>query len=311
MKILFMGTPAFAVPSLCNLAESSHDVVAVITNPDRPKGRGRKTYPPPVKQAALQLDLPCLQPQSLKDSELHGVLSDFKCDLFVVVAFSVLPSKLLTIPQMGAINLHPSLLPAYRGAAPIVWALFNGEHETGATTFLLNPRVDAGDILLQEHVAIGPEETAEELEDSLAKIGGALVVKTVAALLRKDIQPYPQKAEGVSKAPKLSKEDGRLQWSRTSEVIRNNIRGANPVPGAFSTWRKDEIIKIHRARIYGGDSSGNAGTVLASDNDRGLVIATGNGALILDEVQPAGRKCMSGKSFLRGYNVKVGDQFGA
>ena len=310
MKILFMGTPDFAVPSLRLLAASRHRVVAVVTNPDRPGGRGRRTFPPAVKTAAAELGFPCLQPESVAEPELPETLSACGRDLFVVVAFSILPDELLAVPAMGAVNLHPSLLPAYRGAAPIPWTLFNGERETGVTTILLNSRVDAGDILLQQNVAVGEEETAGELEQRLAELGAVLVAATVEGLERGELQPRPQLAAGASRAPKLSREDGRLIWSQSTERVRNRIRGANPVPGAFTSWKPDRTLKIHRAHPWGMTLRCAAGTVLAADGETGLVIATGDGALVLDEVQPSGRNRMSGGDFVRGYRVRPGDRFG-
>lgn len=310
MKILFMGTPEFAVPSLRLLAASRHDVAAVVTNPDRPRGRGRRTSPPAVKAAAADLGLPCLQPQSVAEPGLPETLSACGCDLFVVVAFSILPGELLAVPPMGAVNLHPSLLPAYRGAAPIPWTLFNGEGETGVTTILLDSRVDAGDILLQKRTAVAPDETAGEMEGRLAELGAELVVATVDGLASGEVHPRPQPSAGVSRAPKLSREDGRLTWSQPTESVRNRIRGANPVPGAFTTWGRDRILKIHRAHVCEEALRGPPGTVLAADGETGLAVATGDGALVVDEIQPSGRNRMTGEAFLRGYRVQPGDRFG-
>ena len=309
MKILFMGTPEFAVPSLRHLAASRHQVVAVVTNPDRPRGRGRRTSPPAVKIAAAELGLPCLQPESVTEPGLPETLSACGCDLFVVVAFSILPGELLAVPALGVVNLHPSLLPAYRGAAPIPWTLFNGEPETGVTTILLNSRVDAGDILLQHRVPVGDDETAGELEQRLAELGAELVAATVEGLGRGQLQPRQQPKEGASRAPKLSREDGEVIWSQPTEWVRNRIRGSNPVPGAFTSWGQNRILKIHRAHPCGKPLHGPAGTVLAADGESGLVVATGNGALVVDEVQPSGRNRMSGEAFVRGYQVRPGDSF--
>ena len=306
-----MGTPEFAVPSLRLLAASRHDVVAVVTNPDRPRGRGRRTSLPAVKTAAAELGLPCLQPESVAEPGLPEILSACGCDLFVVVAFSILPDELLAVPPMGAVNLHPSLLPAYRGAAPIPWTLFNGERETGVTTILLNSRVDAGDILLQQKVAVGSDETAGELERRLAAPGAELVASTIEGLERGELHPRRQPAAGASRAPKLSREDGRLIWSQPTESLRNRIRGANPVPGAFTTWGRDRILKVHRAHPWEDALRGPAGTVLSADGETGLAIATGDGALVVDEVQPSGRNRMAGEAFVRGYQVRIGDRFGA
>lgn len=307
MRILFLGTPAFAVPSLRAVAASRHDVAAVVTNPDRAAGRGRKLRPPPVKEAALDLGLPVLQPESAKDRDLPAQLAEFEPDAFAVIAFSILPKRLLAVPRFGSVNVHPSLLPAYRGAAPIVWALFDGCAETGISTFLLNPRVDGGDILLQQRVAIGAEETAGELEARLSIDGADLLVRSLDGLEDGTITPTPQSAEGVTRAPKLSKEDGRLDWSWEAARVHSRIRGANPMPGAFTTWSGGNL-KVHRAQRDTGD--GAPGQVLQADND-GILVACGTGAVRLTEVQPEGRGRMTAGDFVRGYPLQAGDRLGA
>jgi len=312
VKVVFMGTPEFAVPSLRQVATSGHEVLAVITNPDRPSGRGRRTSAPPVKGAALELGLQVLQPTSLDANDVADELASLDADLFVVVAFSILPRRLLAIPRLGSVNLHPSLLPAYRGAAPIVWALFNGETETGVTTFLLSPRVDAGDVLLQERVAIEPEETAGELEARLREIGASLVVASLDGLDKAGLTPSPQRgAKGASRAPKLGREDGRLDWRLSTENLRNRVRGANPVPGAFTEWAGG-VLKVHRARRAEGGFRTEPGTVLfAGAKEGGLVVATSDGALQLLEVQPAGSPRMEAAAFVRGHRIEVGMVLGA
>lgn len=310
MKLVFMGTPDFAVPTLRRLAVGRHQVLAVVTNPDRPQGRGRRLAPPPVKVAAMELGLEVLQPESLEDPALAARLTSLAPDLFVVVAFSILPRHLLHLPRLGAVNLHPSLLPAYRGAAPIAWAVINGETETGLTTFLLNPRVDAGDILLQRPVPIGAEETAGELEARLRELGAELMEETLDGLERGLLQPRPQPEGTFVRAPKLSPEDGRLDWNQPAEVIRNRIRGTNPVPGAFTEWAGGRL-KVYRARICEGGHRGEPGAVLVADPRQGLVVATRDVGLLLTEVQPAGRKPMEGTAFVRGYSIAPGIRFGA
>ena len=302
-----MGTPDFAVPSLRQLAASRHTVRAVVTNPDRPAGRGRKVQPPPVKVAAQELGLPILQPESPREKGLAQQLAEFKADLFVVVAFSILPRRLLAIPTIGALNLHPSLLPAYRGAAPIIWAVINGESQTGLTTFLLSPRVDAGDILLQEKVDIAADETAGQLSARLQELGAALVVKTADGLAEERITPRPQGEHGLSRAPKLTKADGRIDWGQDAQRIYNLVRGANPYPGAFTLW-DGKPLKIHRAQTVSG--KGAPGTVLSADPHQGPTIATGDGALLLDQVQPPGKAAMSGADFVKGFPFKAGMQLG-
>jgi len=310
VRLIFMGTPDFAVPTLRRLAASDHQLLAVVTNPDRPRGRGRRPAPPPVKAVAQELGLEILQSASLEDPELEARLASYGPDLFVVVAFSILPRRLLAVPRLGAVNLHPSLLPAYRGGAPIIWAVISGEQETGITTFLLNPRVDAGDILLQRRVAIHPEETAGELDARLREMGADLMVETVDGLEQGTLQPRPQDRARATRAPKLAREDGRIDWDQPAEVIRNLIRGTNPVPGAFTEWSQG-VLKVHRTRARNTHLDGPPGTALAADPHQGLLVATRDGALLLTEVQPAGKKTMEGTAFVRGYRIEPGTRFGA
>lgn len=309
MKIVFMGTPQFAVPSLQRLATSAHEVVAVVTNPDSRQGRGRRAAPPAVKVAAVDLGLEVVQQHDLNTTDLADRLASLQPDLFAVVAFSILPAHLLAIPRCGAINLHPSLLPAYRGAAPIIWAVINGESTTGITTFYLSARVDAGDILLQEKVAIDPEETAGELETRLSAEGARLVLATVDGIANQTLTPIAQTGHALPRAPKLRKEDGRIDWNRPSETVRNHIRGANPVPGAFTEWEKGSL-KILRAQRTEGFELEAPGTVLSAGTREGLIVAAQDGGLRLERVQPAGKGIMEGAAFVRGYGVSAGVRFG-
>jgi len=302
-----MGTPRFAVPSLNALAQSRHQIIAVVTNPDRPQGRGRQLASPPVKEQALKLGLEVLQPAAVNDPALAEELTARAPDLFVVVAFSVLPRHLLAIPRLGSINLHPSLLPAYRGAAPIIWAVANGEQETGITTFQLSPRIDAGHILLQRRFAIGCDETAGELEARLCVEGATMVVETVDGLEEGRLTGRPQGTEGVSRAPKLTKEDGQIDWDQPAEQIRNLVRGMNPAPGAYTHWQ-GKTLKVHRTQH--AVDCGAPGTVLCADGRRGLTVACGKGALQLIQVQPAGKAAMEGTAFVRGYPLAAGMRLG-
>ncbi len=304
-----MGTPDFAVPSLVGVAQSGHDLVGVVTRPDRPRGRGQQMQPTDVKAAvaSLGLDVPVLQPDSLRDENFHAQLQALEPDLFAVVAFLILPRSVLAIPKLGSVNVHPSLLPKYRGAAPIQWAIINGETETGVTIFQLSPRVDAGDVLIQQKVAIGDDETAGELYERLKVQGAELLIRVVDGMSDGSVMPVPQKDGGVSRAPKLEKEDGEIDWSKGAGNIRNLIRGTNPFPGAFTLWR-DKLLKVHRATV--GTGQGEAGTVIGADGKRGLIVGTGEGVLALDEVQPAGKRRMSGADFVRGYRIEVGEKFG-
>ena len=309
MKVVFMGTPDFAVPSLVGVAQSGHDLVAVVTRPDRPRGRGQQMQPTDVKAgvASLGLGVPVLQPESLRDERFHAQLQALEPDLLAVVAFLILPRSVLAIPKLGSVNVHPSLLPKYRGAAPIQWAIINGETETGVTIFQLSPRVDAGDILIQQKVAIGDDETAGGLYERLKVKGAELLIRAIDGMADGSVIPVPQTDGGVSRAPKLEKEDGGIDWSKGAGDIRNLIRGTNPFPGAFTLWR-NKLLKVHRATVDTG--MGEAGTVIGADSKRGLIVGTGEGVLALDEVQPAGKKRMSGADFVRGYRIEVGERFG-
>tara|TARA_Y100001978_G_scaffold203390_1_gene228838 strand:+ start:2800 stop:3711 length:912 start_codon:yes stop_codon:yes gene_type:complete len=302
-----MGTPDFAVPTLERLADSRHMVVGVVTNPDRPKGRGRKLAASPVKEKAQALYLPVIQPQSVNDAQLQAELTALAPDLFIVVAFSILPKPLLAVPRIGSVNLHPSLLPAYRGAAPIVWAIANGEQETGISTFLLNPRVDAGDILMQRRIAIAPDETAGQLEARLRPLGADMVLETVDGLENGSLTSLPQDRRGVTRAPKLSKEDGRIDWSQSAVFINNRIRGFNPFPGAFTTLA-GQPVKVHRARPAEG--TGTPGQVIQANARSGLLVACGQDALSLESVQPPGRAPMETSAFLLGNPIAVGAYLG-
>ena len=282
----------------------------MVTNPDRAAGRGRRLRPPPVKTAAIDLGLPVMQPASPRDPGLAEELRSFAPDVLAVVAYSILPDRLLRVPRLGSVNVHPSLLPAYRGAAPIVWALFDGCTETGVTTFLLSRRVDAGDILLQERVAIGDDETAGDLEARLAEDGARLLVRSLDGLEEDRLQPRPQTIQGVSRAPRLSREDGRIDWGWPVRRVRNRVRGANPVPGAFTEWARG-VLKVHRAEPSGLSVDGAPpGRVLRSSPGEGVVVACADGALRLTEVQPAGRPRMSGEAFASGYPLRPGDRLG-
>ena len=302
-----MGTPDFAVPSLEWVAQSGHELVGVVTRPDKPRGRGQQMLPTEVKAAveSLALNVPILQPESLKDESFHRELADLNPDLFAVVAFLILPRSVLAIPKLGSVNVHPSLLPKYRGAAPIQWAIIKGETETGVTIFRLSPRVDAGDILIQEKVAIGADETAGELYERMKVKGAALLVQAINGVADGSLNPISQSDEGMSRAPKLEKGDGKIDWTQSAQDIRNLIRGTNPFPGAFTPWR-NKLLKVHRVTVAEG--SWESGTAIDVGNK--LVVGAGDGALILDEVQPPGKKRMSGADFVRGYRIEVGETFG-
>lgn len=304
-----MGTPDFAVPSLQRLSQSEHPIIAVVTRPDAPQGRGRALAPPPVRLAADALGIPALQPEALSDPSFLDALRACDADLFVVVAFPILPPEVLKIPRQGSINLHASLLPRYRGAAPIQRAIMAGETETGLTTFLLTPRMDAGDILMQRRVEIGPEETAGELADRMKRIGADLLAETVDGLASGALRPVPQPSRGATGAPKLTREDGRIDWSQEARTLHNLIRGTNPEPGAFTTWRGC-LLKVHRATLVPPAPSGQRGEIVSADAAHGVTVATAKGGLRLTEVQLPGKRRMTGAEWVRGYRVQTGEILG-
>jgi methionyl-tRNA formyltransferase len=309
MRLVFMGTPRFALPSLEKLWASDHDLAAVITRPDRPQGRGLRMTPPPVKIWAGEQQVPVFQPEKLRDESFVRQLSELKADLFVVVAFRILPREVYTMPPKGTIDLHPSLLPQYRGAAPINWAIINGEVETGVTVFFIGEEVDAGDLILQRSVSIGSQETAGELSERLAHIGAQALLEAVDAIATGHPPRITQSTGEPSPAPKLKKEIGHIDWTKTAPQVNNLIRGLKPKPGAFTTLG-GQTIKIHRALVIGETSKGaKPGQVVKADPRRGILVSTGEGQLHLQEVQLEGRKQMSSAEFLRGFCLKEGDLF--
>jgi methionyl-tRNA formyltransferase len=311
MRLVFMGTPDFAVSSLRRLIQHpDHEVVGVVTQPDRPKGRGLKIVSSPVKQITNEYGLPVLQPERLRDPLFKEDLANFPADMFVVVAFRMLPVSILMMPPKGSINLHASLLPAYRGAAPIHWAIMNGELETGVTTFLIDRHMDTGDILCQKKIPVGPDETTGSLHDRLAIIGAGVLTETIDFIAAGQARPQPQSGAS-SGAPKLSRADARINWSQMAQTIHNRIRGLNPFPMAYTTWH-DRTIRLIQSQLTDQSEveSGMPGEIIAADKHDGIVVQTGEGHLKLVTVQPEGRKRISTAEFVRGYRVKPGDRFG-
>lgn len=297
LRIVFMGTPAFAVPSLEVLVASGCQVVAVITAPDKPQGRGQELKSSPVKESAVKHNIPLLQPTNLKSPEFIENLRSFKADLQVVVAFRMLPEAVWNMPRLGTFNLHASLLPQYRGAAPINWAIINGEVETGVTTFLLQHEIDTGSIIFQEKETITPEDDAGSLYERLMYKGAELVVKTVKAIESGNYKPLEQRAtENLRAAPKIFKETCAINWHHTSAEIHNFVRGLSPYPAA---WTKvhDKIYKIYRVEISTGKDRHNA---WETDNKTFLRFRTSDGWVNVLELQPEGRKRMSIIEYFRG-----------
>lgn len=302
MKIVFMGTPDFAVASLDALVQAKFDVVAVVTAPDKPAGRGQKINESAVKKYAVEKSIPVLQPEKLKNPEFLAALKSYQADLQVVVAFRMLPEVVWNMPPKGTINLHGSLLPQYRGAAPINHAIINGEKESGVTTFFLTHEIDTGDIILSDRTPIGDDETAGELHDKLMVIGANLLVKTVTAISNGDFteQPQPQSNE-LKHAPKIFKEDCKIDWNNSSAMIHNLIRGLSPYPTAF-TLLNDKTLKIFKAEPEEKEPGIAAGGFL-TDGKTYLKFATKDGFIRLLDIQFEGKKRMLIEDFLRGMRL--------
>ncbi len=307
MRIIFMGTPEFAVPSFINIQNSNHEIVAIVTGMDKKRGRGQQVTETPVKQAAKSFDIPIIQPESLKSEEFIETLSSFNADIFVVVAFRILPRSVIGIPKFGTVNLHSSLLPKYRGAAPINWALINGDKETGVTIFQIEPKVDTGDILLQQSLTIDPLDTCKELHDKLSLIGAETLVKAIDGFEIGNLKKSKQNNTLATKAPKIFPEMGEINWDDNAEKIKNLIHGFSPFPGAFTNFN-NKRLKILRAEYIDDSTNQPTGTILIKEKNR-LGIQTGNGTLFPLEMQKAGKKMLRIKEFLNGFQGNVGDKF--
>jgi methionyl-tRNA formyltransferase len=309
LRILFMGTPEFAVESLDILIKNNYNIVGVITVPDKPAGRGQQLQESAVKKYASEKGLTILQPEKLKDEKFLEELHALKADLQIVVAFRMLPQIVWSMPRLGTINLHGSLLPQYRGAAPINWAVINGEKETGVTTFLLQQEIDTGKIIFREKTPIGENETAGEIHDRLMKIGAGLILKTVQAIAENN---YPQidqseliaRGEQVKHAPKIFKEDCMIDWTKSVSEIHNFIRGLSPYPTAYATFKSPDG-KIHSVKLFGSEkeiaSHTHQNGLLISDSKSFLKVAVKDGYIYIHELQLAGKKKMSVIDFLRGF----------
>jgi len=302
-----MGTPGFAKPSLRALCDSSHDVVAVVTNPDAPKGRGQKTGVSPVKQFALERGLALIQPMSLAAHEFHGQLAALHADLFVVVAFRILPMHVVALPRLGSINVHASLLPRYRGAAPIQWAIINGETRTGITVFFLDRVVDGGEIIRQVPVDIGADETAGELSLRLQEIGAQALVDSVDGIAAGSMRRAEQDGSAACKAPKIGKDDCRIDFTRSAREIYNFIRGFTPAPGAWTTLNGKRIM-VAKAACFQG-ASGTPGAIVAV-KENGIDVATGEGVIRIIRLKPENRQEMAVEDFVNGYRIQENHRFG-
>lgn len=307
MRIIFMGTPNFAVPCLKKLIQSDHEIVAVFTQPDKKKGRGYTLAAPPIKELALQHKIPVFQPENLKNQEISNLIESLRPDLIIVVAYGkILPGNVLKIPQLGCINVHGSLLPKYRGAAPIQWAIINGEKITGITTMYMNEGLDTGDIILQSETKIGKNETSAELFDRLSIIGAELLIKTLTEIELGNIHREKQHDEIATYAPMLNKSLAKINWNESAEKIHNLVRGLNPWPVAM-TALDNKNLKIYKTKIA-ESIYGNPGEIKSIDPF--IVVCGNNSAIEILELQLESKKRMNSSDFSRGYKLKLGTILG-
>lgn len=309
MRVVFMGTPDFAVSSLDALIKAGHEVRAVITQPDRPKGRGNKLAFPEVKERALELGLPVHQPDSVKDEAFLELLKSYQPEVIVVVAFGrILPKSVLDLPQYGCVNVHGSLLPAYRGAAPIQRAVLDGCKETGVTTMRMDVGMDTGDMLLQARIPITEEDTSGTMFDKLAVLGGELLIETLNGLEAGTIVPQKQDDAKATHAARILKEDELINWNDSAEKISCQIRGLAPAPGAY-TWWEGQRMKLWKARINSKETGKQPGTIVEIGKEA-ILIQTSKGCLEVLELQPAGKKAMPAKAFVNGGGITEGTVLG-
>ena len=307
MRILFMGTPEFAQKSLEALVEDNRDVVCVITQPDKPKGRGLDMAMPEVKVYALEHNIPVYQPETLKDGAILPILEEFNPDIIIVVAYGkILPEYILNFPKYGCVNIHGSLLPKYRGAAPIQRAVIDGEKVSGVTSMYMEKGLDTGDMLIKRELPIGETTTAGEYHDALAILGGEVLLETIDALEKGEIIPEKQEDVLSTYAHQLSKAEGEINWNNTNEEIYNKVRGLNPWPKAFSFLGKKRFVVDF---VYKSEKSGNPGEVIEA-NDDGIIIACGKGSVIIKDIKIEGKKMMPVADFLRGHKIEKGTVLG-
>ena len=299
-----MGTPEFAVPSLAALIRNGYPIPAVVTGQDKPRGRGQLLSPTPIKQLAVQHGLQVLQPEDLRDPEFVQRIGELQPDLIVVVAFRILPRELFSLPRSGSFNLHASLLPKYRGAAPVNWAIIKGERETGVTTFFLREKVDTGNIILQESVPIGEDDDAGTLHDRLSSVGATVVLRTVQLIERGQAFPLPQDDSEASPAPKIFKEDCRIEWRQPAELVHNRVRGLSPSPAAFTTY-EGRILKIFKTRVLPAEAAKTSGTIKVTEHT--LHVATADRMIAILELQQEAGKRMGVEEFLRGHKLADGE----
>lgn len=318
MKIVFMGTPDFAAGALKALVEAGHDIMAVVTQPDKPKGRGKEMQCTPVKEYALSLGLPVFQPVKIRESQAVSHLKEYDADIYIVVAFGqILTKEILEIPPLGCLNIHASLLPKYRGASPINWAILNGEKETGVTIIQMDAGIDTGDMLLKEAIPISSEETADSLHDKLMEVGGNLIVKALSLLACGQIKPEVQDHAKATHVGKIEKSFGCINWEEPAVVIERKVRGLNSWPSAY-THRLGKQMKIFKAKAVEKEDlpmeqgeilrNSQPGCILAVTKEE-FFVQTGEGYLQIESIQLEGKKRLTVKEFLMGYQVKAGEYF--
>jgi methionyl-tRNA formyltransferase len=306
MRLIFMGTPQFAVEPLRALAAAGHDIAGVVTRTDKPAGRGRTVTAPPVKVAAQELGLAIFQPKRVRDPEFIRILRTLAPEAIIVAAYGqILPKEVLTLPKFGCVNIHASLLPAYRGAAPINWAIIRGEQETGITVMLMDEGMDTGAILMQESIPIGPDDTAGALKEKLALLGAKIIITALPLLESGKLTPVPQDGTKATMAPLLKKGDGLIDWRLSAREIHNRVRGLSPWPGAYSSLDKN-LVKIIATGVL--DGTGEPGSLYERDKNA-LVAGTGSGLLRIVSIQPEGKKPMTAGEFMRGHRGLIGEKF--
>jgi methionyl-tRNA formyltransferase len=308
-RIVFMGTPIFASIILEGLFEDGWNVVGAVTQPDRPRGRGRKVSTPPVSQVAQAHGILVLQPKKIRDGVFLEDLADLRPDMIVVAAYGrILPREVLSLPPLGCYNVHASVLPMYRGPAPVRWAIINGEETTGITIFRMDEGMDTGDLLVADSLAIGPNETAGMLTERLARLAARIITPALRDIVEAKALFVPQEHDKATVVPILKKGDGRIDWSLSAESIRNRIRGLDPWPGAFTFWR-GKRLRLWEAEAKGAGSGGKPGDVLSVD-DKGVTVRAGEGTLLLKSVQLEGGRRMRVEEFLRGHEMTPGENLG-
>ncbi|MBS6507720.1 MAG: methionyl-tRNA formyltransferase [Paraclostridium bifermentans] len=304
MKIVFMGTPEFAVPCLQKIIDEGHEVVAVVTQPDKPKGRGKKLAMPPVKELALKYDIPVYQPLKAREESFVDTLKEMNPELIVVVAFGqILPKSILDIPKYGCVNVHASLLPRYRGAAPLNWVIINGEEKTGVTTMYMDEGLDTGDMILKSEIPLDDEITAGELHDKMM-IDGAKVLKETIDLIEKGEAPREKQSnEDTCYSPIMNKSLGNIDWKKSAIYIHNLVRGINPWPSAYTTY-EGQTMKIWKTKVIDKNSDKDPGTIISVDKE-GINVSTSEGIVQIKEIQMAGKKRMEVPEYIKGNNINT------